>query len=1045
MKWFFSRKPKKVTKILLIVVSSSCISPKSLLASGRVVNSSGLTKIDNKLEETILNDSAVIVQNSPGNARLEINNFGLIKSNNAQAIYSAGNSSELLIDNSGVIEGKTVAIHVVARKSQPTDNILKQTEIVNKEQGTIKGLIFFAGDASLKSSITNSGTIIGDLRNASSNEISITNEAGAITGNIHIGSNGKSLFILNGGSINGNLTSGNSSQSLNFNGGTFNGNVSLVSGSTLNLGNSEINGTVNGNISLIAGSGLSGVSKISGVVNGNMSLLSQSSLSLGNTKVNGTINSSSSGTNKINTISTTTILNDSAAIVQNSPGNARLEINNFGLIKSNNAQAIYSAGNSSELLIDNSGVIEGKTVAIHVAARSLEPTDNILKQTEVINKEQGTIKGSIFFAGNAGFKSSINNSGTIIGDIDSRNASSNEISITNEAGAITGNIYLGSNSKSSFSLNGGSINGNLTSGNSSQSLNFNGGTFNGDVSLVSASTLNLGNSEVNGTLDISLNSILNLKSSDIKAKNISLNGIMNFGDTSKNIVGNVAGSGNATFNFGSSSHDLSGDLSLKSGDNINIDLASDNNFGKLKVSGTTVIDSNANLNVTISSSYKFIADGTKYVIIDGENGSSISAINDSNININNSSSNKFSLLTFNTTSVNNDLVLNAKRKSAETITSDKTSQNAYNLINEIGSSATGELRSIQEYLDNSTNMFQVTEALNSIAPQEKNSIKFSQVNVINSSVKTAENRMDEIHFASLIKTNEKISEANYNKNETYSLKKSSGISLGDSFENNAIWAQTFGTAAKQDNINQNDGYSSQSLGFAFGYDKEVTKNTRLGLSLSYANSNIKSSDSLKKTDIDTYQINAYSGYSFGKYFFDSIIGFAWNDYNSKRVISAIDSVASSKYNGQTYITKLRVGFVEEIGSGFNITPESSINFVRNNTDNYFENGSGTLNLAVKGNSSNFLEGRLGLNLGHRIKTKNKSEISSKISISYGYNFLNKQLTTTANFVGQTATFNSLSSKIDPKSLKLGAGFDIYGANSFIRPLQITNLFFNIFS
>ena len=50
---------------------------------------------------------------------------------------------------------------------------------------------------------------------------------------------------------------------------------------------------------------------------------------------------------------------------------------------------------------------------------------------------------------------------------------------------------------------------------------------------------------------------------------------------------------------------------------------------------------------------------------------------------------------------------------------------------------------------------------------------------------------------------------------------------------------------------------------------------------------------------------------------------------------------------------------------------------------------------------------------------------------YGYNFLNNRQTTTSNFVGQTATFNNLSSKIDPKSLKLGGGIDIYGANSFV--------------
>jgi len=309
------------------------------------------------------------------------------------------------------------------------------------------------------------------------------------------------------------------------------------------------------------------------------------------------------------------------------------------------------------------------------------------------------------------------------------------------------------------------------------------------------------------------------------------------------------------------------------------------------------------------------------------------------------------------------------------------------------------------------------------------------VNVINNSVKTAENRMDEIHFASLdtnsiSKTSDAtITEASYEGGN--SNNKSSGLSLGDSLENNGIWAQTFGTAAKQNNINENDGYDSKSLGFAFGYDKEIAKNTRLGLGLSYANSHIKSSDSLKTTNIDTYQINAYSGHSFGKYFLDTVLGFAWNDYTSNRTISAVNSVANANYQGQTYITKVRGGFVKDIGNGFNITPETSLNFVRNNTNNYTENGAGTLNLNVKGSSSNFLEGRVGLNLGYRMTTKKHTKISPKISASYGYNFLNNRQTTTSNFVGQTATFNNLSSKIDPRSIKIGGGIDVYSTNSFV--------------
>ena len=846
-----------------------------------------------------------------------------------------------------------------------------------------------------------------------------------------------------------------------------------------------------------------------------------------------------SGTTNINTASGTIISGTNSAI------NARinkslsthytpdLTIQNAGSITSTGSAISYSGISSSKLSVINSGLIQGSSNAIGVAnatssATALSNTivnesggeinGNILisgtSSSTIINKSGGEINGNISISGPTSSESpasdvSITNSGIINGHINSsaslkyinldiKNFEDFEkvkiilryinLDITNNAGSITGNIFLSKHADSSFNLNGGSITGNLSSGNASQLLNLNGGSFNGDIFLFSGSTLNIATTKLNGSVDsnspnsssinltdnntfgstsslgtanglssinisdnktiningsirtqtlkIGSNATLNLGSDNIYANTTSLNGTLNFSNTNRTINGNIVGSGAGTINLNSASHNIIGNLTLKSGDSININLTNAKTFGKVTVTGITSIDANTNLNVAISPNYSFIASGSKYNIVDGQDGSSINAINDSKININNSNSNKFSLLTFTTNSVNNDLILIASRKPAEAITYDTSSQSAYNVINEIGASATGELKSLQEYLDNSSSISQVKEVLNSVTTQDTNSIKFSHVNVVNNSVKTAENRMDEIHFASLDKnsvnksSSANITEASYEGNNSNSSKKS-GISLGDSLENNGIWAQTFGTAAKQNNINENDGYDSKSLGFAFGYDKEVTKNTSLGLGLSYANSHIKSSDSLKTTNIDTYQINAYSGHSFGKYFLDTVLGFAWNDYTSNRLISSVNRLANSNYQGQTYITKVRSGFVKDIGNGFNITPEASLNFVRNNTDSYTENGAGSVNLDVKSSSSNFLEGRLGLNLGYEMTTKKHTKISPKISASYGYNFLNNRQTTTSNFVGQTATFNNLSSKNDPKSLKIGGGIDIYGANSFV--------------
>ncbi|MEY3409235.1 MAG: hypothetical protein RIS02_962, partial [Pseudomonadota bacterium] len=107
--------------------------------------------------------------------------------------------------------------------------------------------------------------------------------------------------------------------------------------------------------------------------------------------------------------------------------------------------------------------------------------------------------------------------------------------------------------------------------------------------------------------------------------------------------------------------------------------------------------------------------------------------------------------------------------------------------------------------------------------------------------------------------------------------------------------------------------------------------------------------------VNTYQINFYSGYNFNKYFFDSLAGIAWNQYNSNRSIVAVDANATAKFNGQTYIAKAKTGFAQKLKYGFNLGPEVSMSFVRTDIQDYSEKGADGLNLNVKNISADFLE------------------------------------------------------------------------------------------
>lgn len=625
-----------------------------------------------------------------------------------------------------------------------------------------------------------------------------------------------------------------------------------------------------------------------------------------------------------------------------------------------------------------------------------------------ITTQAGTsINGDIELGNNV--NATINNAGTINGDI-----GVNVTQVINNSGTINGEILLGYGDNSSIT-NTGTIVGDVKMSSSPDAVfNIDGGSVTGDISSYSASQeINLDSASIVG--DVHFSSRLNFLSS------------------TNNITGDVSThSGSAVLDLNNESNTITGGLTMSNGDNISIDIAN-GAVGSIAATQAAMIASGVTLDISVNRG-NYLADGSQYVIVDGGDGSVVNKIKDSNIDVNNTNTNTaFTVLRFSTSvsALGDDLMLDVTRAAANEVTNNGNAQGAYNAINNIGADASGLLQELQNFLDNSDNQHEIQQALASLTPQDETSTKLSTIAAVNGSVSTTENRMDSFHISSL-KSSDSFQSVNSNQGKL-------GISSGDEISTIELWGQTFGTKAKQKDIND-DGYNSSSFGLAFGIDKEIDKDTRIGVALSYADSQVESKDKVKNTQIDSYQINLYAGKSLGKYFVDGILGFTWNEYNSTRYISSVGSVANADYQGQNYIAKLRAGSVygNFMGSDFNLIPEISTTFVNSFVDSYEEQGADTLNLNVSGGYDEFLEGRIGISIEHNPIIIRSLATTPRLSVSYGYNFLNQNQTTISNFVGQSATFNTVSSSVDPSSIRWGAGFDVQNNDFVTTSLDYNN-------
>ncbi len=481
----------------------------------------------------------------------------------------------------------------------------------------------------------------------------------------------------------------------------------------------------------------------------------------------------------------------------------------------------------------------------------------------------------------------------------------------------------------------------------------------------------------------------------------------------------ISGSFNAIFTQASTAITVSNQLYIGSTSTLSATVSSSSST-ILEVTGYALLEPGIKLNLT-TSGFTASKDITLINVTDITASSTLQVIADSDINVNGSGSNTYNDATF-TTSIDGDkLMLHVTYTGiSPSVTFTGNAKNSYDAVIN-STAASGELAVLKNYLQNNLISNSAKEtAAKSTTPQVDNANNRVSFDSAQTSFDVASSRLQSLNKFAFLKKFQVASNSNNLKG------------LFDSRAENSFWSQAFGSNISQGNTSVSEGYSANLKGLAFGLDKEIFDDSYLGISVSYANSKIKSRSALKNTSINSYQLNVYNGINFEKFFLNNFVGFVWNDYDSNRLIPVAGANASSKYSGQTYIARSEIGVNKKLKNDFIFTPSFMITAAHNSSQNYSEDGAGTLNLNVKSQSTNFFETRAGFALSKELKIKDHL-VFPEVTGSYGYDFAHSRQQTSANFVGQTSIFNSTAANIARGSLKIGFGAKVH---------ETENLFFN---
>ncbi len=240
---------------------------------------------------------------------------------------------------------------------------------------------------------------------------------------------------------------------------------------------------------------------------------------------------------------------------------------------------------------------------------------------------------------------------------------------------------------------------------------------------------------------------------------------------------------------------------------------------------------------------------------------------------------------------------------------------------------------------------------------------------------------------------------------------------------NGLWAKGFGYFGSQGAQGPFLGYDSRILGVMVGYDTALNPDTRVGLGVGYARSNLHGNTFDTQTDFNTYQAMVYINHESATWFADGDLSYGWNNYSGIRPISftGVNYTADAKYSGEDF-TGMVTGGYHFFTQGVTITPLASLQATHVGLSAYTETGASDLDLTVNSQDYTFLESGLGASVASTFDAGDGKQGLPEIHFKWLYELVNPTFQDTAALTAAgSPSFATPTLKNSATTLNVGAG------------------------
>ena len=239
-----------------------------------------------------------------------------------------------------------------------------------------------------------------------------------------------------------------------------------------------------------------------------------------------------------------------------------------------------------------------------------------------------------------------------------------------------------------------------------------------------------------------------------------------------------------------------------------------------------------------------------------------------------------------------------------------------------------------------------------------------------------------------------------------------GMASGDSiFKRGAMWVQGLFNKSKLDDTSKAKGFDADSNGIAFGAEKFVTDDTKVGIGYAYTNTDIDGF--MRDTDVDTHTAIVYGEYKPSNWYVNGIATYGWSDYEESKSVAGVGVKAD--YDVETFGLQAMTGYDMNV-NGLGITPEAGLRYVHIKQDAYKDSA----DQRVSANDSDILTGVIGAKVSKNFELSNGMNIKPEARIAATYDLFNDDVNSVVTLANSSA-YAVDGEALDRFGMEFGAG------------------------